>query len=387
MPASNDLPVVSGQPQKCVFFTNEYGGMGGGEIALLQHMASCMRLGYVAHLLVLEDGPFLQKAKEIGCQVHLMPFTWQGNKFKSLALIVSRIIQAWLLCIKFKPVLTYCYTHNDLVFFGLASRLCGARVVWRSQGEIFTPQNPGGKSWLGSLFIPVLRFIKPCVVATTNGDLQRMRGAGLTLPKMEVVFLGAKDQGPPPPVRISSAAPVRIGIFGRLVRWKGQDVFIKTMGELSRLGHEFEAIVVGGSTFGDGDVYESELRRMTVELGIHEHVQFLGHRSDVLDLMRTCHIICHCSEFEPFGMVIIEAMMAGRPVIASDLPGPRESIVNHDCGFLVPYGDYAGISKIITKLISEPALADKIGESARHRAESLFDLDKNLESLNAYLRS
>jgi glycosyltransferase involved in cell wall biosynthesis len=379
-------PATKGAPEN-VFFTNAHGGLGGGEIALLQHIASCIDLGFAAHLLVLEDGPFLHKAKEIGCQVHLMPFTWQGNKFNSLFLIASRVIQAFLLCIKFKPVLTYCYTHNDLVFFGLASRLYGSRVVWRSQGEIFTPQNPGGTSWLGSLFIPALRFIKPCVVATTHGDLQRMRSAGLTLPKMEVVFLGAKDHGPPPPVSIGAAAPVRIGIFGRLVRWKGQDVFIKAMGDLSRLGYKFEAIIVGGSAFGDGDVYESELRRMAVELGIQEQVQFLGHRSDVQDLMRSCHIICHCSEFEPFGMVIIEAMMAGRPVIASDLPGPRESVVNDDCGFLVPYGDYVEISKIITELITKPALADKISESARLRAKNLFDLEKNLERLNAYLSS
>ena len=46
-------------------------------------MAICIRLSYVAHMLVLENGPFLQKAKEIGCQVHLMPFAGQGSKVKS----------------------------------------------------------------------------------------------------------------------------------------------------------------------------------------------------------------------------------------------------------------------------------------------------------------
>lgn len=386
MAATNDFTGARGQPRRNVFFTNEYGGLGGGEVALLQHMASCIHLGYVAHLLVLEEGPFLQKAKAIGCEIHLMPFSWQGNKIRSLALIVRRIVKSLFLCIKYKPVVTYCYTHNDLVFFGIASRLHGTRVVWRSQGEIFTPLNPGGKSWLGSLFIPVLRFIKPSVVSTTNGDIQRMRNAGLSLPNMEVIFLGAKNYGAPPPVGINAAAPVRIGIFGRLVRWKGQDVFIRSMAELSRLGYEFEALIVGGSAFGDGESYESLLRKMAVELGVQQKIQFLGHRDDVQDLMLSCHIICHCSEFEPFGMVIIEAMMAGKPVIASDLPGPRESIANHDSGFLVPYGDHMEISKIITELISQPELADKIGGAARSRAINFFELEKNLKCLNRYLK-
>lgn len=204
---------------------------------------------------------------------------------------------------------------------------------------------------------------------------------------MEVIFLGAKNHGTPLPANIVAGAPVRIGMFGRLVRWKGQDVFINAMGELTKLGYEYEALIVGGSDFGDGEFYETQLKKMALELGINEKIRFLGHRSDVQELMLSCHIICHCSEFEPFGMVIIEAMMAGRPVIASDLPGPRESIVNYESRFLVQYGDYMEIAKMIAELVAEPALADKVGGAARIRAADLFDLDKNLACLNAYIRT
>ena len=372
---------------KNVFFTNEHGGIGGGEIALLQHIASCIRLGYVAHLLVLEDGPFLHKAKEINCQVHLLPFSWQGNKFKSLLLILKNIGKSLILCIKFKPVATYCYTHNDLIFVGIASRLYGTRILWRSQGEIFTPLNPHGHSWLGSFFSPVLKFIKPHVVATTNGDIQRMKSAGLTLPSMDVIYLGAKNHGAPPLLDISTDTPVRIGIFGRLVEWKGQEIFLKAMSELMVLGYKYEALIVGGSSFGGGASYEEKLKKMALDLGINDKIQFLGHRSDIQELMSSCHIICHCSEFEPFGMVIIEAMMAGRPVIASDLSGPRESIVDRNSGFLVPFGDYMQIAKIIAELVDKPALLKEISAAARIRAENLFDLDKNLACLNAFIEN
>jgi len=385
MAAASASSYTTKQPQKHVFFTNEHGELGGGEIALLQHMASCIRLGYVAHLLVLENGPFLQKAKEINCQVHLLPFTWQGNKVKSFFLILKNIIKSLFICIKVKPVAAFCYTHNDLIFFGIACRLYGTRLIWRSQGEIFTPLNPQGHSWLGPFFFPVLKFIKPRIVATTNGDIQRMKNAGLTLPDMGVIFLGAKDHGTPLLIDISVDTPVRIGIFGRLVKWKGQGVFIKAMGELTKLGYEYEALIVGGSNFGDGASYEAELKKMALDLGINDKIRFLGHRNDIQELMSSCHIICHCSEFEPFGMVIIEGMMAGRPVIASDISGPRESIVDHESGFLVQFGDYMKIAKIIVELLEQPALTNKIAEAARIRAENLFDLDKNLACLNAFI--
>ena len=386
MAFDTNFSCISKQP-KNVFFTNEHGGLGGGEIALLQHMASCIQLGYVAHLLVLEDGPFLQKAKELNCQVHLLPFSWQGNKFKSLLLILKNIAKSLILCLKFKPLATYCYTHNDLIFFGLACRLCGTRIIWRSQGEIFTPLNPLGHSWLGSFFFTVLKFINPHVVATTNGDIQRMMYAGLTLPNMGVIYLGAKNHGTPRKLDISADVPVRIGIFGRLVEWKGQGIFLKAMSELTRLGYEYEALIVGGSNFGDGASYEEALKKMAFDLGINDKIQFLGHRNDIQELMSSCHIICHCSEFEPFGMVIIEAMMAGRPVIASDLSGPRESIVNHKSGFLVEFGDHIQIAKKIAELVDNPTLANEIAAAARIRAENIFDLDKNLVCLNAFIKN
>ena len=80
-------------------------------------------------------------------------------------------------------------------------------------------------------------------------------------------------------------------------------------------------------------------------------------------------VIVHASDREPFGIVIVEAMALGKPVIAGDAAGPTEIITDGVDGFLSPYGDAAALGCALRRLLDDPALAQRLGAAARLRAQ------------------
>jgi glycosyltransferase involved in cell wall biosynthesis len=375
-----------------VLLTNTFAELGGGELCLLDHVRFLLRQHWQVHLGVLAHGQLTSEARELGIEVWELPFSWQGGKYRSLRLIVQRISEFAQLLRKIKADLLVCYTFNDLVLAGTAARLVGVPVVYRAQGELFRPDGDGRRTWLGPLLIPFFRTVQPLVICTTRYQAAAMIEAGLKASRVKHVFLGVDAAKTAVNVdlaegRSDSSHHAVIGMFGRLVEWKGQRVFIDALGELRRRGHRFEAWIVGGSSFGDGDEYEWQLREQAQGLGLGEDVRILGFRRDVPQLMAQCDIVCHASRFEPFGMVIVEAMMLGRPVVASDVSGPRESVVPGETGLLVAPGDSRALADALEALLADANLRTALGDRARERARQLFDLETNLRLMHEeYMR-
>src|SRR4029077_7787331 len=138
---------------------------------------------------------------------------------------------------------------------------------------------------------------------------------------------------------------VVFGVFGRLQRWKGQDVFVSAAIEVARARPGSRFVVVGGSVFGLEPEFFASLQQRVRERGLDGRITFTGFRSDVPRLMAACDVVCHTSRVpEPFGLVVIEAMMLGRPVIATRGGGPSEVITSDDMGVLEPAQDPAALA-------------------------------------------
>ena len=279
-----------------------------------------------------------------------------------------------------KPDVVCCYTFNDFVIAGVAAKLAGVPVVWRTQGEM-VPENTDavGANWLGRELPSLCRRIRPVIASTTEAEAIALKALNLGARHIECIYLGTpvSDYVAPP-----DRPNLRFGLFGRLVEWKGQHVFLEALAELRQRNYCFEAIIVGGSAFGDGLVYEKKLKDIISREGLTDYVEMLGFRRDVEELMRDCDVICHCSSVEPFGMVIIEAMMLGRPVIATSVRGPRESVIDGECGLLIPPNDPNELANAMQRMIDDRALRLKLGVAARERAKSVFSLAVSLSNLD-----
>jgi len=164
-----------------------------------------------------------------------------------------------------------------------------------------------------------------------------------------------------------------VGHFSRLAPWKGQHVLLEA---LTQCPPEVTAIFVGDALFGEQN-YKQQLHQQVVELGLEQRVQFLGFRSDVVSLMAACDLVAHTSiAAEPFGRVIVEAMLCGRPVVAAQAGGAVELVESEKTGWLVPPGNATQLAEVIKSCRQQPELARAIAHKAQISASQRFELNE-----------
>ena len=129
-----------------------------------------------------------------------------------------------------------------------------------------------------------------------------------------------------------------------------------------------------GLLVGDGPARD-RLRRLAEELGLQGRVVFAGMRRDVASVLPAMDLFVCPSLYEGFGIAIVEAMAAGRPVIASAVGGIPEIVVHGDTGLLVPPGDAAALADAIAALLAHPDLARAMGLRGRARAQERFSVE------------
>jgi len=122
---------------------------------------------------------------------------------------------------------------------------------------------------------------------------------------------------------------------------------------------------------GRGSLQESLARQIT-DLRLGQHVRLLGFHADVISLMAAANVVALPSVAEPFGLVLLEAMSVGRPVVATRAGGPLEIVADGASGLLVPPSDPPALAAALARLIANPAEAEMMGRAARARFEQLF---------------
>lgn len=165
-----------------------------------------------------------------------------------------------------------------------------------------------------------------------------------------------------------------VGIVGRLEPWKGQETFLRAAARVARRHPDVRFVVVGGAVLGWEGSYPEKLAALAETLGIAQITTFTGHREDVYSWFDALDVVVNASFGEPFGLVLVEAMAMGKPVIATALAGPLEIIEDEISGLLVPAGDPTILASTINRLLEEPDLSSSLGEAASIRANLFSDL-------------
>ena len=118
---------------------------------------------------------------------------------------------------------------------------------------------------------------------------------------------------------------------------------------------------------------EAETRALTAELGLAEVVVLPG-RTDIRDWLERADVFVHSSRWEGFGIVLLEAMLAGLPIVATRVSAVPEVVVDGETGLLVEAGDYAGLATHLESLLTDPERAASLGEAGRQRALTEFSV-------------
>ena len=147
-------------------------------------------------------------------------------------------------------------------------------------------------------------------------------------------------------------------------------------------------LIVGEALFTDEDrKFREEICKLATDLGVADRIHFVGFCRDIVPLLFRVDLVIHCSTSpEPFGRVIVEAMLAGRPVVAARAGGALEIVNDHETGLLVEPADAHALAGAIHELLENTQMAATLGESAKRDAEERFGLEEVLHQWKQCIR-
>ncbi|MBT2479728.1 glycosyltransferase [Streptomyces sp. ISL-94] len=213
------------------------------------------------------------------------------------------------------------------------------------------------------------------VVATCRDEVAELERMGIPADKADVVPCGVDTDRFRPDGPVADRGTrhrYRLLQVGRLVPRKGAAVSIAALARLP----EAELVIAGGPEAGslDWDPEVCRLRDIARGAGVADRVRFLGAVpcGEVPTVMRSADVVLCPADYEPFGIVPLEAMACGRPVVASAVGGQLDTVVDRETGRLVPPGDPGALAEAVAELLADAGLREAYGAAGRRRVTSRY---------------
>jgi glycosyltransferase involved in cell wall biosynthesis len=373
-----------------VLFVDHTGVMGGAQHSLLDIAEANRERGAVA---LLEDGPFAATLEHRGVRVLRLRGGDALRAVKKSSLLpgagalvaVARMARNLARAAKAYELL-YANSPKSFLVAAFAGRLARRPVVWHLRDIL------GGGHFSAANVRAVVSVANWCaarVVANSQATADAFVSAGGKASLVTVVHNGI-DAAPFDALPADARALVRaelgipgdaflVGCFSRLHPWKGQAVLLDAVARMPAV----HALLVGGALFSGEAPYEAELRARAAEPALAGRVHVLGARDDVPRLLAACDVVVHPSVLaEPFGRVLVEAMLARRPVVATRGGGVPEVVTDGETGVLVPPGDAGALGEVLDALRRDPAWGAALARHGNERARRRFSRAAMLDGVD-----
>jgi glycosyltransferase involved in cell wall biosynthesis len=395
-----------------ILFVDQTGQLGGAELCLADLAA---HLTDSSAVLLFERGPFRRLLAERGVKVVVLgegdnapsqlPWWFRGRcpdekifrriyplaglkinkKSKISAYICAvpafvRVLMATLRVARRFDIL-YANTAKALIVTALVGKALGKPFLFHLH-DVFDPEH---FSSLNRWLLTKAADLAAGIVANSEATAEAYRKAGggnrnlKVLPNgfdIERFHAGVDEEISAIRSDICKEDQYLVGLFGRITEWKGQKVLIQAMSRVPGV----TAVIVGDALFTDEDQrYKCELLDLAQQLGVADRVYFTGFQQNVVPFLKAVDLVVHCSVSpEPFGRVIVEAQLAGKPVIAAKSGAPLEIIDDGVSGILVNPDDPGELARAIDDLARNPARAGQIAANGRESAAKRYALDNIL---------
>ena len=376
-----------------VLFVDQSGQLGGAELSLVD-IASAYRAN--GEVVLFEDGPFREILESNNILVSVLN---SGNTLSAVRresggglgvkALPSVALLALKLAIKARHFdVLYPNTQKAMVVAAIAGLLARRPVIWHLR-DILSREHFSAP--VRRIVVLICNYLVARIIANSRASAEAFVEAGGDIRKVRVIhdgldtalfILNASEGRPELRQELAGNSPL-VGVFSRLSPWKGQEVLLRALVNLPKV----HAFIVGEAMFGEHE-YGQRVRALAQDLGVEDRAHFLGFRSDIPQLMRTVDIVLHTSTAaEPLGRVIVEGMLANRPVIATAAGGALEIIDDGLTGLFVPPGEPAALTEAITRLLDSPGLSDRLGRDGQARAKENFDTSFMLVRLQSEIEA
>lgn len=336
------------------------GDVAGGQIVALQLARAARDAGHHASFVSPSDGPFLDRVRSENFAARVVPV---AGAFDVRAL--GQLVRA------FRGVdIVHTHGHFALnVLARVAGRLAGARVLSHMHIQNAFRAGHGRRAQiLLDNATARLCFAIVAVSEATRADLVRQ---GYPASRLVTVHNGIEPASNVQPVRLADG-PIVLEV-ARLAEVKGQRTLLEALPQV-----DATAVFVGRD-LEQGGAYERLLQAEAERLGVADRVVFAGYRDDVPALLAGCDVFCLPSSAEGLPLVVLEAMVQGKPVVATSVGGTPELVVDGETGLLVTPGDAEALSDALAQLLDDPERARLAGEAGKTRVERDFSLASSSE--------
>jgi glycosyltransferase involved in cell wall biosynthesis len=356
-------------PKRYLFVLNEIGFL----YSHFWSLASAIQQAGWDVMIAAREGAGRERAIEAG--MHFIPLQLEIGIRNPLAEIRSAAVirEAIRSC---NPDVLHLISLKNVLIGGIIARLEKCPAVLgqiTGLGTLFVEERISYKV-LRPLVLLGLRFAfaknKSALAVENSDDKNFLLKHGVSSTARTVVIPGSGlDQVPPPPPRPCRRVPVILCVC-RMIRNKGIFQLVEAAKMMTDRGLRFAVHLVGDVDQGN----PTSMRKDELEtLSNGCNVAWLGHRSDVFDLLLEADIFCLPTYYrEGLPRSLTEACAAGLPIVTTDVPGCREVVVNDANGYLVPPQNSEALARALSLLVESSKTRERMGAESRRRFEELF---------------
>ena len=367
--------------------TSNDGTLGGSHSCMYNLVRYCDRNRFRFTVGFFSENPYVERYRDLGVDVAIMPSV---PSRRNGPIIARKAINWYQREYKLEKYL------SSYIFENKFDILMMNNTIFESGNFI----NVGNRLRLPIIAYErgIMKYSREHVLATEKVDasiavsdaiLQNMFKYKFKSKIMELIYDGvdpALFAGPFNPIEIKKELNIPIdskviGIIGNVRHWKGQKYFIEAFNLLAPKYPDLYGLIIGGWSEVDHD-YLGALHESVKDAGLENRIRFLGYRKDTPALLSILDVFVHASvQPEPFGMVLLEAMAAKVPIIATRFGGPVEILDAGGCGALVPPEDGKAIAEECIKYFTDEVYRRDIVEKAYKRLCEKFHIEKTVNRI------
>jgi len=352
--------------------------LGGTENMLWHILRHASSAELAPRVVCFQEGPLIDEVDALGIPTSVI----QSGRLREARRGAAAVRRLTRLLRRDRPDIVLNWLPKAHLYAGPASVAAGIgrRVVWW--------QHSLAGGWIDQAATVLPAAAVGCSSHAIADSQQRMRPQRRTF----VVHPGVE----PDDFRSASITASDLGIpgdrliaaiVGRLQAWKGQHRVLEAVSLLRSRGVDVHLLVVGGAAHGLSPGYAERVGRLVSELGLEDRTTLTGQVPSALPYIALSDVLVNASEAEPFGLVLIEAMMSCTAVIAVDAGGPAEIIEHERSGLLLADGRPETIAAGLERLLFDEDLRRRLGAAGQHRALEHFSAVAMTQRLGGALKA